>query len=569
MTVNEGILSCIAALLVFSLGASAQQHSVELVALGGGSWQVIEGNPPVAWQNSPEGASSAVPAMPASQGGVWRCLVEPGVLANRCGIWFAASPTLDSGFLLTLGETPGVGGLVLRNAAGEVLWQDKFAPWTFYTPYWLEGVVEPGRVRVQLLHWNGQTLLAQSDWLEAPGADPAAAGALAFFTESTVARFYRWARVDTPLSPIVPDSPTRMRLVSDDRSEWVIVGAGDWRWTSPERAAIRQGAGVERSTAVNTALGGAEGVWRSRVSVEPGAGGAGMIIQTDTALNTGFNVWLGGRHGAGGLMLYRVPLTSLWSSEQEKWFYDTEYILEGAIRDGKVSARLLSADGSTVIAESPAFDLAEEEKGRAGHIAFMTWKGKARFWDFSEDTRADGAVAPQPAESATDLGPGWQVREGNWQWSDAPGGPLEQTGAEGSATALNLEAKGARAVYRVSVTPGPSTQAVGLLFQVSADLTQGFELVARREGLVLRTLEGRALYENRDFALPSDGAVVLEGIVVTDRVQVRALDSDGAEMLRSDYFYVSDRNNTREGVMGFRTENGPARFSDWSVTSSE
>lgn len=544
---------------------------------GEGDWKVIDETPEVIWQGASQGATSAI-LKSGGVGGVWRCLVEPATHPQAAGFWFGASPDLAQGFLVTLGGTPRVGGVVLRDAKGKVIWQDKYAPFTYYTPYFVEGVVERGRVRVQVFAWDGKTLVAQSDWVEAPGADPAQ-GTFALHTDKTIARFYRWERAETALSPIVADSPTKLRLVKGEDSEWTIIGDADWKWTSGEQKVLRQGAKVERSTAMNTAIVGSEGTWRCRVVVGKGTGGSGMLFQALAGpksgssllqVDKGFLVWLGGTYGAGGLMLYRTPGQALWSSPQEKWFYDTEYVLEGTIKDGKVSARMLKADGTTVIAASPVFDLTDEEKGRAGYVGFQTWKGTARFWDFSDATRATGAAPVEKPKVAavSPLGKAWRVPSGQWAPVGTDGKAVAQKGLSGEAVAVNTASQGAKGTYKCRVTPGKGTKSVSLLFQTAPDLSKGFEL-RMGEGLLLRSLEGREHWDLKGFTWEAGRSYVLEGTVITDRVRVRVLDGAGKVLAASEDRYVSDTNNTRQGHLGLRTQDGSAEFSAWSITKSE
>ncbi len=544
---------------------------------GEGNWKVIDETPEVIWQGASKGATSAI-LKSGGTGGVWRCLVEPATHPQGAGFWFGASADLARGFLVTLGGTPRVGGVVLRDAAGKVLWQDKYAPFTYYTPYLVEGIVEKGRVRVEVFAWDRKTLVAQSEWIEAPGADPAH-GTFALHTDQTIARFYRWERAQAALSPIVADSPTKLRLVKGEDSEWTVIGDADWKWTTGEQKVLRQGAKVERTTAVNTAIVGAEGTWRCRVVAEKGTCGTGLLFQALAGpksggsllqVDKGFVAWLGGTYGAGGLMLYRTPGKCLWSSPQEKWFYDTEYVIEGTIRDGRVSIRMLKADAATVIAESPAFALSEEEKGRAGYVGFQTWKGTARFWDFNDATRTEGAASVEAPKVAavSSLGKAWRVSSGQWAPVGTDGKAVAQKAASGAAVAVNTTSQGAKGTYGCRVTPGKGTKSVSLLFQTAADLSTGFEL-RMGEGLLLRSLEGRELWDLKGFTCEAGKAYVLEGTVITDRVRVRVLDGAGKVLAASEDRYVSDTNNTRQGHLGLRTEDGPAEFTAWSITKSE
>ncbi len=533
---------------------------------GEGTWQIQPGAPAVIIQEKSGATASAVQTLPGAGTIVWRCYVEPSPTCDAAGLWFAAAPDLSTGYRLTLGGNPGLGGVQLHDASGALCWEDKYAPWTYYTPYVLEGVAEAGRVRVQVFRWDGTTLEAQSDWLEAPGSAPDVHRACGLYTHG-IARFYRPGAAETPLSPIVPDSPSKLRLVTSDDSEWTIIGPGEWKWTTPDRIVLRQGADVPRSSVVNASLGGAEGTWRCRILLEKGAGGGGLLLRTDPQIQTGFNLWLGGNFGAGSLMLYRNPLGQLWCGPQNQWHYDTEYILEGTIKDGKVSGKLMSADG-TLIAESPQFDILEEEKELTGHLGFMTYVGKGRFWDFSDATRTSVPAGAPQASVAAALGPEWTLTGGAWAWANEARTALRQEAKEGTAAAVNTAMTGSKGVYGATLTAEPGAQSVSLLFQVSPDMKEGFE--ARLEnGVVLRTLSGRTLYEKPDFAWTPGAPYVVEGVVVTDRVSMRILDTAGNVLLKTDDFYVSDTNNTRIGGIGFQTINGAALVADWALRPLE
>ncbi|MCP4645391.1 MAG: hypothetical protein GY851_33415 [bacterium] len=537
----------------------------EWVAEGAGQWADLgEG---ALRQGAPDGVASLVRGVPHT-GGAWRALVEPALRAESAGIQFGSTPDRWS-YRLLLGGTPGVGGLRLIDEAGAVVWQDKYAPWTYYTPYVLEGIVEKGRVRVEMFAWDGKTLVAQSDWIDAPKAKTDDPGVAGFCTENGVARFYRWESADAALSPIVPDSPSKLRLITDDHSEWRVVGDGDWKWTTAEHKVLRQGAKTPRSTAINTALGGTEGTWRCRVQVDPETGGSGMTVLCSEDLKQGLLIWLGGTYGAGGLMLYRLPLGNLWSSPQDKWHYNTEYVLEAVVADGTITARMLEADGTTVIAESPPTALTDEEKGRVGYVGFQTWKGTASFWGFSEGTQGDVEPAAAGEEvAASALGSAWSEQGGAWAWASDAKEIVTASAGEGEALALNTEVRGSRSVFRCRVTPGDGTTALALLFQVSEDLGQGFECRFEK-GVSLRAMDGRVLWDEPAFVWESGTPYVIEGVVITDRVAVRILDGDGTLIAGSEDRYVSDTNNAREGAMGFRVTNGSAKFGPWSVEPSE
>lgn len=522
----------------------------------GGSWRAQGRQPVLLWQRAAKGTAAAVLPRVRGTTGCWRCLVEPAPGSGEAGVWFAAGSDRKRGLLLTLGGGPAGGGLFLRDAAGKLLWEDPLAPWVPYTPYLLEGVVEKNRVRVQLLLWDRKQLISQSPWIARPGAGTKP-GLLVLHTRDRIARFYRWEYARTPLSPVVANAPNKLRLRHGPDADWAVVGPGRWMWHTPERKVLRQTAAVERTTAIARKLGGAEGTWQCRVRVQPGAGGAGMLFAVDEELQRGFNAWLGGNHGAGGLMLYRLPDQALWSSPQDTWHYDTEYLIEATLKGGKVSIRLLDAAGKE-LAASPAFDLQPAEVGRPGALAFMTWLGCAEFWGFSAETQADAGEAPATAI----LGADWRTTGGTWRLDNA--GTLEQTGRD-PATALHLKTEATQGVWRCRLQPGEGTRSAALLFQADPALNAGFVGILGPE-VRLESLEGRVLWRQERFPWQAGTEYVVEGHVLTDRVRLRVLAADGTTLLaESETVYVSDRNNTRRGVLGFRTEGGPVRFRDWSV----
>ncbi len=510
-----------------------------MVGAAQGDWVTLGG---VTWQRGAAPATRTVPA--TGSGPVRRCLVEPAPGTTAAGLAFG-------GWQLTLGGAPGEGGFALTDAAGKLVWSDPFVDWTPYTPYLLEAVVDGPRTRVQMLAWDRRTLLSQSDWLDAAPSE----GELSFVTRGGPARFYAGERAAQPSSPLVADAPNKLRLIQSKDSDWRLVGPANWTWTTRERKVLRQASPVNRTTAVCRTLGGTEGTWRCRVKVNRGTGGSGLLLTADEALQNGFNCWLGGQHGNGGLMLYRLPGEALWSSPQGRWHYDTEYLLELTIGGGQVSCRQLAADGTTVLAASPKFDLRPAERGVRRSLGLMTWLGGAEFRAFSDQT----AVVAGPAATSP-LGPDWAVTGGTWR--PVPGG-VAQVGTE-PATALWLKLQGAQATWRCDVTPGTGCRAVALVFQAEAQLKEGF-LCRLGEQVRLESLDGRVLWRQEGVTLQAGRRYRLEGHVETDRVRLRVLDANGQVLAESSPCFISDRNNTRTGVIGVRTEGGPARFEGLAV----
>ncbi|MFQ6096604.1 MAG: hypothetical protein ACE5O2_02680, partial [Armatimonadota bacterium] len=496
-----------------------------------------------------------------------RCFVEPSLGVGAAGVWVQAQEDGSDGWLCVLGGNPGVGGFALKSASGEVLWQDEWAPWIPYGAYVLEGVVADGRVRAQMFEWDGKTLISQSDWVDVPAEATAREGTLGLHTENGIARFWGWEHADTPLSPITDDAPNKRRLTQGEESEWSIVGPGNWMWTDAERRWVRQYAAVERSSAINRSIRGALRSWQCRVKVSPGAGGAGMLFQTDENAESGFLCWLGGTWGAGGLMLYRLPGEALWSSPQDRWHYDTEYVLQATTRQSQARVRMLADDGETVIAESPWLEVGEDASGE-GYLGFMTWKGTAEFGDFSEQTAV--AAAPAEAAAASALGPDWRTFGGEWQWLDREPRTLRQSGTVQRAVALDTGVEGIMGAWRVRLKASKETRAAGLVFQGDERLSEGFAAVlAQADGgraFRLENLQGRTLWEDDACGWKPETEYVVEGLVMTDRVAVRLLAGDGETVLSEcPAVYVSQSNNDRRGHIGLLARGGPAEFSEWEL----
>ncbi|MCC6490632.1 MAG: hypothetical protein IT364_24315 [Candidatus Hydrogenedentes bacterium] len=501
---------------------------------------------------------------PANAGTVWRTSVEPAPGAYRSGIWIGLSDNPLEWLLLVLDAEAGHGrGFALLNGAGTVLWEDSWAPWVYYTPYVMECVVETDRVRVQLFEGDAKTLISQSDWIAVKFPQRGRELTLGFHTDQSVARFRNWELAASPLSPLVDNAPNKLRLQQGPESEWVVVGGGNWAWTTPERKVLRQAAVIERTTAVSLTISQeTESTWQTRIKVDSNAGGAGMLFLTDEKAESGFIAWLGGNPGAGGLMLYTLsPNKALWSSPQNTWHFDTEYLLEASLRDGAVSARLLTADGQTELAASPPFPLVELNAAQGRFLGYQTWKGTAEFQVMPSGPIATAAAGP----TAPAAMPGWQVLSGEWTHQDDAVTGTAVSG--GPARILNTGVRGAKGVWTCRVTPESADSAFALLFQAGSDANEGFQLSVGTE-VVLTQLGGRVLWRQDDVKR-EPGELVLEGIVSTDRVRVRVANAAGQTLAESTDCYVSDTNNTRQGALGFEVSNGAARFSMGAFSPAE
>ncbi len=535
-------------------------------ALVGGEWsrtrEVIE----MIRQGSEAGTRVAFCEQVRGRHGAWRSIVEPALGAKEAGIWFLGTKDLQDGFRVVLGGNPGIGGLALRSAAGATLWEDRYAPWSAYQPYVLEGVVEQGKVRVQMFEWDGRTLISQSPWIDVPEQATEREGALGLYTMDGIARFWNWERADRPLSPIVEDAPNKRRLVQEG-STWTVVGPGNWMWTTAAKQRLRQCAPVERSSALDRRMCGALRQWECRLKVDQGTGGAGMLFQANEQADQGFIAWLGGTPGGGSLMLYRLPVDCIWSGQQGNWRYDTEYVLRAETRPGAARAQLLESDGKTVIQETPWVGVPESDAARSGFMGFMTWRGTAEFWGFSEATQqAAGRAEPARPGPSQQLGAGWvALGDGQWEWADDAQTHLRQKGAPEQAVALNMNLAGIEGIWRCRVRVGEGTRAAGLVFQANKDLQEGFACLLTSEGCRLENLAHKVLWEDESAKWSRGGEYVLEGEVMVDRVAMRVLAADRTTVIAEcPAVYVPERNNHRAGYLGVLTRGGPAEFWGWA-----
>jgi len=490
-------------------------------------------------------AELAETSVPLPGEGSWRCVVEPGPYGG--GIALAAD-----GLKVELLDAEG-GTFRLSGPAGKELWRDMGVGWNPYEPLWLETVQEAKRMRVQLLIADGVTVVAMSPWFPQPAGKPTSA--LRFRTMQNTARFALWARVPEPFVEYTPNNPSALRIPQAGDTSWQAVGGGAWRWRTTDKRELQQIRSVERTTLIRTAKLTAEGTYRCRIRLNKGTCGGGMLVHTDPEAKTGYLVWCGGTYGNGSLMLYRLPLKSLGSSPQGKWHWDTDYVLEATVAKGTIKARMLAADGKTVIATTRSAKLLKDEIGRRGMIGYQTWRGRGSFWP-----AADSATGV--AETATvtkGLGDGWQATAGEWQLAK---GTLRSTGKQG--TALCDKVRGARGVFRCRVV-AEGASGVSLLFQHTPG--NGFECRLDGKGVTLADAKGKTIWSDAKVQLAKGKAYRLEGIVDTDRVMVRVRDDAGKVLVESVERYVSDTNNDRMGTLGVSCTGGPAIFSDWSWTA--
>ncbi len=534
----------------------------------GGDWHVTREIVPIIHQRQVSGESAAFCRDPSGADGVWRALVKLSQGTEEAGLWVRGGNDSRSGLLALLGRYSDVGGFVLRSVDGTMLWQDRYAPWHPYHFYVVEAVVEGDRMRVQLFDGDGSTLLSQSPWISVT-APTEGARRCGVFARDGAARFYSIRHAIEPLSPIVADPPNKRRLIQEDESPWLVIGPGNWMWTSSQKERLRQYAACERTWALNRRIHGAHRKWECRLKVDPGTKGAGMLVQTNEEKTQGFIMWLGGAYGAGSLMLYQYEpeISARWSGKSDSWHYNTEYLLRAETRKGEARVQLLKADGTTVISDSSWIKVGEQYAAKEGCLAFHVWGGQAEFWGFSAETQGQSVASKKANAITKDLGDGWQAAgDGDWQWTDQQRTRLCQRGQPEEAIALNTQITGSQGTWRCRVRPDQGAGAAGLVFQASLDRSQGFVCLIAGDGVRLETLQGHTLWEDPKWTWQPGQEYLLEGTVMTDRVAVRVKTADGETVLAaSPDIYVSESNNTRKGPLGLLVRGGAAEFQDWQV----
>jgi hypothetical protein len=306
-----------------------------------GDWQVIREHRPMLRQGARADRAVAVNEAVSGIRGAWRCVVEPGPGDDAVGIVVLANDK-GEGFECVLGGTGRMRGFMLRDRQSRVLWSDEWAPWQVYEPAIIEIVVESGRLRCQLIHWDGTELVSQSEWVKIDSDSTNKPGHLGLMTEGGIARFWGWEIADDPLMAMTPNAPNKLRLTGGADSMWVLNG-GDWRWSDRKRDAVVQAATVERAWVYHKGVTGKHRPFSCQVEVERGAGGAGMVFQGRGPDKPGLLAWLGGRPGEGSLMLYTLKTDGFnaeWSSPGGLWRFDIPYILVGQTKPGHARVQL-------------------------------------------------------------------------------------------------------------------------------------------------------------------------------------------------------------------------------------
>lgn len=562
------MLATLPAVQTCAVFASVSDESVivsvsdeNVIVSGDGEWVRDYQFGPIVKQGTPGASGRAVSGDVKGLTGSWRCMVEVGPKTKAAGIVVLTDETGRGGLECLMGGTGAMRGFMLRAADGKVLWSDKWAPWMEYEPCVVEVVVEKGRVRAQLLQFDGKTLISQSEWIKVDSKLTSGPGLMGLATEGGIARFWGWRIATSPLAGVTPDAPNKRRIVPGKESAWNLVGPMTWQWKTSAKKRIRQTSNVDRGWAFNNRIRGKHRLWSCRVKVFKPSGGAGLAFQADGTSKNGLLCWLGGTYGNGCLMLYDLSKDyrgAMWSGPLGKWKYDTEYVLIGETRRGQVRVKMLAADGKTVISESPWI---KHAKDREGMIGFHTWRGPSEFWAFSAGTQS----AAGPTRSAKAVASAKGV-----QWKDNRKRLVHTGDASRSYTWVSPAIKGTHGLWRVNVKPGRNGTSE-LLFQVADDklavgFVAGLVVEGNRATLKLINLPKKVLWYSSPIAIKAGTTYVLEGMTTTDRVRARLYAADGKKMLAdSDQHYVSDAHNQRVGNFGLRAT-GPTEFWNWSLS---
>lgn len=529
-----------------------------------GQWRFDREIVPVVCQESEAGHALIVAPSEAKPIRSCRAIVKVSPDTAEAGLWLDADPQAGKGLHVLLGRSSNVGGFTLRTVKGEVLWEDRFAPWEDYRPYILEAAVQADKLRVQMLNGTGDLLISQSPWIDLKEETRLAGSSVGLFTTDGRARFLRFERNVEPLSDLVADPPNKRRLQNEE-AKWDLEGDGQWMWKTAKRQRVRQYAACERSWAVCRDVVGTHRVWECRVQVDRGTAGTGMFFLYRNEEDKGFLAWLGGRYGDGALMLvgYKPAPKTLWSSPQGRWHWDTEYLLRAETRDGEVRIQQIASDGSTVIADSDWIKVNAEYTNEPGHLGFHTWRGQAEFWGFTRESTDGVAVADR--SMANVLGESWlTLGDGEWKWADEKETGLVQAQASRQAAAIHTEKANSLGVSSCYVCKSPDAKAAGVVFQADRSLGSGFLALMTDDGPRLEALGGKTLWQADKWNADANGKYRLEGVVMTDRVAMRVYDGEDSSRLvvASPDVYVPESNNSRAGYSGV-VARGPAEFWRW------
>lgn len=308
----------------------------------------------------------------------WRASVKVSPGAGGAGFVFQADEDAKNGFICWLGGRPGNGALMLYCVT-ECLWSSPQAKWHYDTEYVLTARTRKGQVQVCLYAADGTTAIAKSPWVKAPEEMTTRVGHLGFHSWKGAAQFADFGVGDAKAIPI-----TRAPMaVPPLGPEWVIGGKGRWKWCDLAKGRIQQSASTGVTSALHVSTSGALGTWQCRLRIPKGTKAAGLVFQAARDSSAGFICLLSKAPGQSPLQLRDLSGRCLWEEPEGKWQYETEYLLQGRVVVDRVSFKLLTADGKSVLAESVDVYVPDTNNDRSGNIGFITADGPAEFWDWT------------------------------------------------------------------------------------------------------------------------------------------------------------------------------------------
>ena len=168
-------------------------------------------------------------------------------------------------------------------------------------------------------------------------------------------------------------------------ANWLTKGDGKWEWGDDDQTLLRQTEKPTSASCLNTTVTGARGTWRCAVKAPDGTTAAGLLFQVNKELTEGFALLLTPQ-GARLLDLGQKGRV-LWESDKAKLTAGTPFVLEGLVQTDRLVARVLSADGKTVIVESPPVYVSDKNNEREGCLGVRTEGGVAEFpsWSLADD----------------------------------------------------------------------------------------------------------------------------------------------------------------------------------------
>ncbi len=341
--------------------------------LGTGTWMWTTSEKRRVRQLAQIGRSSAINTSIRGTDRLWECRVRVSPGAGGAGMMFACNEDGSDGFVAWLGGTQGAGTLMLYRLPPQALWSGEQDNWHYDTDYILRAWTEEGTVRAQLLDAASGDVLQETDRIPMLPREQGREGSLGFNIWLGSAEFWGFSEATAG-----DETPTNRPAIAGFRAlgnGWLSVGDGDWAWTPGDPVRLTQTGDPVGARAINPAIAGIMGKWRCRVRPQAGAKTAGLLFQASSDLEQGFAVIM----TPDGASLVNLAGRTLWQNTKLRWSPGQEYMIQGTVTTDRVSATILAADGTTVLAQSPDVYVPDTNNHRRGSIGALL-EGPAELW---------------------------------------------------------------------------------------------------------------------------------------------------------------------------------------------